>query len=845
MPAVTQLVPNFLGGVSRQNDDKKLLGQVTECINGYPDPTFGLLKRPGMQHTNVLKKADGTAFTKAELDGAIWFFIERDATGSYVGAIKGSNIYIWTTTDGTFCTITNNAASYLTGTTQKDYHFRSVQDVTVITNKTVTTAMQPAGTFVAGSVATLHLKSLISTYVYSAIIQGVTFASTAQNATTYDDMLLYDSSHINTSHDLVDAIKAGIEAQHTAGNADFAGSWYLEGYTTSLVIKRTNGSNQVVTDYSAPSGTPVAFTIDAKGGPTNSALEAFEDSVTDISKLPVESFHDHNVQILNSASAEDDYYVKFVAFDGVKGRGYWQETVARNASPGLNASTMPHQLANTGPTTFTFGPLTYTARQTGDDVTSPIPSFIGFPIQSTFFYSNRFGVLSEDNVFFGSANDSFNFFVKSATTQVASDPIDLNVSSVRPVTLSDVLPSPQGLLLFSARQQFQVYASDSNILTPTTSVIKDLSNYEVDPDIAPVDVGTTAAFITKVPGYSKLFTMQLRDVDQGPLVVDISKVVLEWIPEGINSLTVSPQNSVIMLVDNSTSYLYLFRYFNNGDKDLFQAWTKWQLPGTIQTADIINDSVFIVSQQEDEYTLGRIILDEIPTGSSVAGATTITGNTCLDMAPRPVEPAVGVNAVVYDSTNDVTKIYVPYTPFRQAKGVMLLTVPTADVGTDAAVDADAGFYLEAIERTEIGTGYHYFEVKGDYSSYADGIVVGYNYDFETTLPKLYYKKDPNTSDYTATLTISRVTFSVGRTGPVLFKVKADGSDEWRNVEYVTDANIYKADSSPITSEHLFTIPIHQRNTNFELKVTSNFPYPVSLVSMTWEGNYSPRFYRRA
>ena len=845
MPAVTQLIPNFLGGVSRQNDDKKLLGQVTECINGYPDPTFGLLKRPGMQHTNVLKKANGTAFTKAELDGAIWFFIERDAAGSYVGAIKGSNIYVWTTTDGTFCTVTNNSASYLTGTTQKDYHFRSVQDVTVITNKTVTTAMQAAGTFVPKSVATLNLKAIVATYEYSATIENIKFSVTPQNSTTYDDMLLYNSSSINNSHHLVDAIKTGIEAQQAASNAAFAGSWYLEGYTTSLVIKRTNGSNQVLTNYSTPSGTPVGFNISAKGGITNSSLEAFQDSVTNISKLPVESFHNRNVQILNSASAEDDYYVKFIADDGTKGRGYWQETVARNASPGLNAATMPHQLANTGPTTFTFGPLTYTARQTGDDITSPIPSFIGFPIQSTFFYSNRFGVLSEDNVFFGTANDSFNFFVKSATVQVSSDPIDLNVASVRPVKLSEVLPSPQGLLLFSDRQQFQVYASNSNILTPTTSIIKDLSNYEMDSDIAPVDVGTTAAFITKVPGYSKLFTMQLRDVDQGPLVIDISKVVLEWIPEGINSLTVSPQNSVIMLVDNSTSYLYLFRYFNNGDKDLFQAWTKWQLPGTIQTADIINDSVFIISQQENEYTLGKIILDEIPTGSSVAGATTITGNTCLDMATRPVKPTSSVNAVVYDSTNEVTKIYVPYTPFQNTKGVMLLTVPTADVGTDAAVDADAGFYLESTERTEIGTGYHYFEVKGDYSSYADGIVVGYNYDFETTLPKLYYKKDPNTSDYTATLTISRVTFSVGRTGPVLFKVKADGSDEWRNVEYVTDANIYKADSSPITSEHLFTIPIHQRNTNFELKVTSNFPYPVSLVSMTWEGNYSPRFYKRA
>ena len=845
MPAVTQLVPNFLGGVSRQNDDKKLLGQVTECINGYPDPTFGLLKRPGMQHTDVLKKANGTAFTKAELDGAVWFFIERDATGSYVGAIKGSNIYVWTTTDGTFCTVTNNGSSYLTGTTQKDYHFRSVQDVTVITNKTVTTAMQPAGTFVSNSVATLHLKSLIASYDYSATIQGVKFTATAQSATTYDDMLLYDGSAVNASHNLIDAIKTGIEAQHTASNADFDGSWYLEGYSTSLVIKRTNGSNQVVTDYSAPSGTPVAFTIEAKGGITNTALEAFSDSVTSVASLPVESFHDHNVQIVNSASADDDYYLKFVASNGTRGRGYWQETVSRTASPGVDAATMPHQLSNTGPTTFTFEPLAYTDRTTGDDVTSPIPSFIGYPIQSTFFYSNRFGMLSEDNVIFSRANDSFNFFVKSATVQTPSDPIDLNCASIRPVTLSEVLPSPQGLLLFSARQQFQVYASDSNILTPSTTVIKDLSNYEIDSDIAPVDVGTTAAFVTKVPGYSKLFTMQLRDVDQGPLVIDISKIVLEWIPETVDMLTVSPQNSLIMLVDTSTQYLYLFRYFNTGQENLFQAWTKWQLPGTIQAADIINDSVFVVSQHEDEYTLGKIVLDEIPTGSAVATADGIIGNTCLDMATRPAKPHSSVDAVVYDSTNDVTKIYVPYTPFAQTKGVMLLTVPTADVGTDSAVDADAGFYLEADDRTEIGTGYRYFEVKGNYSGYADGIVVGYNYDFETTLPKLYYKQDPNTSDYTATLTISRVTFSVGRTGPVLFKVKADGSDEWKNVEYVTDANSYQADSSPITDEHLFTIPIHQRNTNFNLKVSSKFPYPVSLVSMTWEGNYSPRFYRRA
>jgi len=66
-------------------------------------------------------------------------------------------------------------------------------------------------------------------------------------------MLIYDGSSINTSHHLVDAIKATIEAQHAASNADFAGVWYLERYTNSLVIKRTTGTNAVVTDYSATS----------------------------------------------------------------------------------------------------------------------------------------------------------------------------------------------------------------------------------------------------------------------------------------------------------------------------------------------------------------------------------------------------------------------------------------------------------------------------------------------------------------------------------------------------------------------------------------------------------------
>ena len=855
MPAVTQLIPNFLGGVSRQNDDKKLVNQVTECVNGYPDATFGLLKRPGMTFTNVLKKADGTAFIKSELADAAWFFIDRAAAGSYIGAIKGSNLYVWTAENGTWCTVTNTGSSYLTGTSQDDYHFRSIQDTTIITNKTVDAEMQAVGTFVANSVATIKLVS-VENVQYNVLLQGDNIDFTPQTSTSFDDLIRYDSGDVNTNHHMVDAIVDHITTRQAASDTDFSGRWYLEGYANSLVIIRTNETDGVVTDYSTPGGTRLAFTIAVRGGITNDAIEVFQDEVTNVTKVPLESFDGHNVKVLNTDATADDYYLEFSAYDGFGGPGYWKESLARDVSPGFNASTMPHELINTGATTFTFQPISWSSRLTGDDNTNKPPSIFtydtsessnwkGSKITATFFYSNRFGLISEDNVIFGNANDNYNFFAKSALTQVNSDPIDLNVSSVRPVKLSEVLPSPQGLLLFSERQQFQVYATDASILTPSSAVIRTLSNYEMSTTIRPVDVGTTSAFVSKVPGYSKLFTMALRDVEQSPVVIDISKAVLEWIPDTIDDLSASPPNSVIMLVDRDTSYLYLYRYYNNGKEDLFQAWTKWELPGTIQAAKIINDSVYVVSQHEDEYTIGSIALDELPSGDIIADSSSFTGNPVLDMATRPVKPHSSVDAVVYDSTNDITKIYVPYTPIEDKEAAMLLTIPTADYNTDSEIDSDQGYWAVATERTELGTGYRYFEVKGDFSGYADGIIVGYNYDLEVTLPKFYFRQNESITDYTASLIINKVRLSVGRTGAIEFKLKAEGSSEWKNVQHTAQFNTYSGDTNPVVSERLFSLPVHQRNTNFELKVTSNFPYPVSLVSMMWEGNYSPRFYRRA
>jgi len=69
-------------------------------------------------------------------------------------------------------------------------------------------------------------------------------------------------------------------------------------------------------------------------------------------------------------------------------------------------------------------------------------------------------------------------------------------------------------------------------------------------------------------------------------------------------------------------------------------------------------------------------------------------------------------------------------------------------------------------------------------------------------------------------------------------------DEWYNLNPTAIANTYLANDIAITGETTFSLPIHQKTENFQLRLFNDSPFPVALNSMMWEGQYSPRFYRR-
>ena len=862
MPAVTQRVDSYLGGVSRQSDDKKLPGQVEECINGYPDPTFGLTKRPGFQWIGNL--GTGTTY-----DNSKWFFISRTDSEKYIGCItpvpSGQSqgaIAIWNAVTFAACTVTygTGAQAYLTGT-RTDYDVLTIQDKSIITNKTKVVAKIADPTFNANRQGTYKISGTSIETTYSGSVAGSNWTVTTDSDDTYSDALT--------------KIKTAIDALSISG----------------LTTTKLKDSIRLTRNAS--------FTLTGTGGPFANQLTVFQDQVATLDELPSESVHNHVVKIINSGALTKAYYLKYVANDGTSGPGYWTETIAPDTSTGLDNSTMPHELVNTSVNNFTFQRITYAARDVGDDETNSHPSFVTNKITQSFFHNNRLGFLSGDTVSMSQSAKFFNFYHTSAQIVTDSDPIDLSASTVKPVALHSVIPSNQGLVLFSANQQF-LMGSNDGILTPTKTVIRTIANYEMDTVIDPVDTGTTINFISKTPSYTRVFAMITRGENENPQVADIGKVVNEWIPADMDTLISSAQNQFIAFSGQSTRYIYLFRQYAEGTDIKLQTWFNWEAPGNVQTIAADSDEFFAVTKQGGQFTLSKASLSQSPEDAIIVNNDGQRLNPCIDLYAT-------ASSVVWDATNEFSKCFIPYNDATNLTPVLIIKGTTA-----TGQFIESGFTISPERVVESGNTYFKVPFK-NLTSIASDVIVGYKYDFDVTLPKTYYRVDDDMkiSDFTANLTVARMKFAVGLSGVMGFKLKSkgirqgkrqytgDGSttvfnwdpsdisyvdrdqikvkvnnvvttaftvnsdtqltlssapangdtiliylDEWYSLNPVIKADDYLANDIAISNQTMFTLPIHQKTDNFTLRLFNDSPFPVSLNSMMWEGIYSPRFYRR-
>ena len=681
--------------------------------------------------------------------------------------------------------------AYLAGATPEDIELLTINDYTFVLNKKKTVQM---------TANTTHATGLDANRAQVVI-------NIASNSTNYEVLLTQSGTTTTFSN----------TSASSGASADSIASALASSITANAAYTATQVGASVYITSTNP------FTVETRGGSAESAIFALTDTIGNIARLPLQSKNGYVVKVVNAEDIDiDDMYVKFTTDGGgTFGTGQWEETTEPGITYEFDELTMPHQLVRQADGTFAFGVVDWNDRIVGDENTNPTPSFVNHEISHVFFYRNRMGFLSGQNVVLSKAGDLFNFWNTSAQTATNDDPVDISAAGKKPVFLNYVEPTAVGLVLYSTTEQF-LLSTDSDILSPRSAKVNTLSGYEADANVESVSLGTSQAFVSKTPLYTRLFELNDISSEQPPLMADVTATVPELIPAAIDSMVASPALSIVSLGQIGTSTIYQYRFLaESRDKRLVNSWYKWELTGTLLTQFFDSSTWYaVVANGTDVYVQSFDM-----TQSSEQGFLTLpTGektDVCLDLFETNPHRT-------YDSATDTTRIFLPY---NNVSGKTFSVVVLSNFG--------------AVIAGTIPAGTQHVDISGDYRGI--NVVVGFDYDMTVDLPKLYrYRVNNNqvTNDDVSSLIIHRLKVKTGLSGPVDYKISITGLNDWTNTVSVTQPNQYQLNNVNMQASSTHVVPIFQRNENLAIRIIGNTPFPVSLLGLDWEGKLNQRFYRR-
>ena len=573
-------------------------------------------------------------------------------------------------------------------------------------------------------------------------------------------------------------------------------------------------------------------------------MRVFQKSVNDVTRLPNMCRHGYIVKVSNARmSDEDDYYLRFSGENQLDGAGSWSEC----AEPGIakTLTNMPLVIQRTATTTFTVRQFTYQDRRVGDDNTNPMPTFVktsdGLPksnsntfigrINKVLFFRNRLALLSGENVILSRPGTlgTPDFFIESALTVSASDPIDISAASMFPSEIFDGIEINAGLLVFSSNQQF-LLSTDDTVLNPDTAKLRSVSTYNYNKDIPPISLGTTISYLDNSGKFSRLNEMANTSREGEPDVVEISKLVPSLLPKDLDLFTNSRENSLILIGKTNSDTVFGYKYLAIGDQRQQQAWFKWKLNNPLLYHFIINDEYFFIDTDNFLQSIKIIQSDEDPT---IVTADNTNFQIHLDNHTT-------VSGGSYNSTSGLTT-------FSNVSWLSNVTTPNYQLvvidegGTPAPTD-DQARYAEGTKDPSSNT----FTVPGDWSNVT--VRVGYLYEYLVKFPTIYPKKisgEKSFADVNSSLILHRIKFHFGKIGQYQTTLTRLGKADYTETHESAVMDTYSASRAPYLEEDIKTIPIYEKNKNVEITLKSSHPAPATLRAMAWEGDYSPLFYKRA
>lgn len=402
---------------------------------------------------------------------------------------------------------------------------------------------------------------------------------------------------------------------------------------------------------------------DSQGG---TALLAVNRKVAAVDLLPLTCSDGFKIKIDGGTEATaDDYYVQFVADNpGEFGTGSWIEAAGFAVAKYLDATTFPHALTRrqddgSGTVTgtpdakyFEWSTVDWTARASGDEDSAPHPSIANLvadeatakPLSDIFFFRNRLGLMSGQNVVMSESGRFFNLFRTSVIILPDADPIDILVPFHTAINLNHATATARTLVLFSDRVNFVL--DGKPVLTAKTVEVSPILEYENDPLADPLPTDHGIYFANRRGAFSGVREFQPSTTVVDQFVVDNVSVSVPQYVDGnvIQFANLELEGLLLTLAAGDQSKLYALKTFSSGPDRLQTAWQRF---GFGQNARVLGlgfigtvlylvvnrpdgthlESVTILSNLVDEGALYVTRLDRrvgFDTGTFGAGSTSWT-----------------------------------------------------------------------------------------------------------------------------------------------------------------------------------------------------------------------------
>lgn len=571
MPKVSKTYSAPYNGISEQNDELVLDVQCRDMVNCIPDVVLGVQRRNGTEYIAALNPAFNPFHS----------YDRGEGDEQYIVGIQDTDLTVYDLT-GTQKTVSYvgeaDVKSYL-GTDTTKLKAITVQDRTFILNttKVVGVAYKPPTTPLYARTAYYWLSRSSNDsnneYRYAVYLNSVAFETTDKDSTVAATEL---ASLINAYGNGFQAIAKG------------------------SLIKITKGTDNFTYSYWDSWGSQASF--------------GWKGQVAKLSDLPSEITIDNDYPIVkitgNDSSEFTTYYVQW------NGRT-WEETYNPEDTRG-ELYNMPIRVDRLADGTFEAALIDWATPNIGDIDTNVTPSFVDKTITEVFFFKNRLGLTSGDNLVLSQLGSYYDFYSKSTLEVFDTDPIDVTISTNKASKIYDVTPFQGQLYMMTKDEQFTI--EQQNSFTPLTVSVVPVSSYSVDQLVEPVVVGDSMFFVS----LTDATTRQLREyrIDKNSLTnvgTNVSITTPRLLPT-IKQMVASTGNSSVMLLDaTDNTKLYMYRITKNGEQVIQSSWSRWSFGFGVKYMFFIDDVLHILTTQNKLLKVSLVPttntkLDEVDVG---------------------------------------------------------------------------------------------------------------------------------------------------------------------------------------------------------------------------------------